>query len=347
MRQDPARERLGLQEIVAGLAEMETCLDAPNSALQPFKVACSVYESQLRGLFGGWNYESKSFRECVMFVAAAMDMVRYFRLVRNKSQFRNLRKHLALIDPGFFGVAGTFTVQQSKGSNLRAKLTAHGIASPTDAVAKDAARKTIELMLAMAAMNTFDNVAVEHPHASSVTDPNPDLIIEHAGHRYGVACKSLSTTSEETFKERVAEGIVQLERAVAANKVDSRRGVVLLDISSLLEHERLFMPEKFQFWKMKDSGKVLKHAINGALGKVFATDLDRSFHDVLSKLYKGRRLPVGILIYAHCLMICENKGAAIPVYQKALELRSGGDTSSILDFCKRLNLALHCQRVEK
>ena len=347
MRPDPTREQISLPEIVAGLAELEEYMDAPASTLAPFKVACTVYEAQLRGPFGDMIYESPKLRECVMFGAAAMDVIRYFRLVRHKSQLRNLRKHLALLGPGFFGIAGTYTVQQSKGSTLREKLETLGIASPTDAVAKDATRKAVELMLAMAAMNTFDRVVVEDPVASNAADPNPDLIIEHDGHGYGLACKSLSTGSEETIKERVAEGIAQLERAIAAKKVEPYRGVVLLDVSALLDHESLYIPKLHHRWPMHSTGAVLKHSVEEALARAFGPGPGRSFHDIFGPLFKDRRLPAGVLIYAHGLRICDNNGSSVPVYQKALQLCFCGDTSSITDFCKQLNLALHCQSPEK
>jgi hypothetical protein len=346
MNPDPEREQIAVPEILIGLADLEKCLGSSmsdaSSALQPFKIACKVYEQQFQSPFGiELAYETEPFRECVMFVAASMDLVRYFRLVRHKPQLKALREHLTLIAPGFFGVAATYGIQMSKGSRLRTLLAAYGITPPTDSVAKDAARKTVELMLAMAAMNSFDKIVVENPKASSATDPNPDLIVQHAGKRFGVACKSLSTLSEETFKERVAEGLVQLERAIAANRVDPIRGVVLLDVSAILDHEKLYLPAPDCRWPKQDSGDILRRFVDEALQKMFALEPTRSFQEILGSLYRNRRLPFAVLIYAHAVMLCEMNGHTCPVYQKAL--RYGGDTSSIVSFCKRLDRALHCQ----
>ena len=217
----------------------------------------------------------ESMRECLMFVAAAMDLVRYYRCVRNTRGLRALSKHFKLLGSGFFGVAGTYTVQQSKGSMLRKLLCDQGYDMPTDEKAKDAVRKSVELMLALAAINTFERVEIEDPDDSGRAAPNPDIIIDNEDHRYGIACKSWSSPNEENFKKRIAEGLSQIDRAIKADKVDRNRGVLRIDISALLDHERLFVPAKGQIWGCQGTGAILLSAMGEAMVKVFDLRLGR------------------------------------------------------------------------
>ena len=347
MRPDPASEKLTLQEISDGLDKIEAFIDAPEPMLRPFKVACSVYANSLAN-WGNLAIPTPAMHECLMFVAAAMDLVRYYHRIRRTGELKDLRKHMALLGPGFFGLAGTFTIQQSNGSVLRDRLNAAGEAPPTpkpptDDKEKDAVRKTVELMLAMAALNTFERVSLEDPGASDPDNPNPDLIIEHDGHRYGIACKSLSSPHEAGFIENVTKGASQLEGAIKAHKVDRNRGVVLLDVSALLDHKSIIMPTADHLWAMEDTGQILLHKMGEALVKIFGSP-DRTYHEILAPIYKGRPLPVAVLLYGHALMICHSSnGAIVPVYQKALIKGFGNDTSSITDFCELLNRAIHCQ----
>jgi hypothetical protein len=347
MRPNPRQERLYISEIHAGLVELEKFLGVDPashaSPLHPFKAACEVYQLKAQDPFGvEFAYETASFRECVLFMAAAMDLVRYFQVVRRSGEVKKLRPHFAKLGAGFFGVAGTCGIQMSKGSRLRALLAARGVPPPPDEVAKDATRKTVKLMLALAALNSFDGIEVENPDSSNAADPNPDLIVEHDGLRFGVACKSISSTHEETINENIAKGVLQIERAIEAGKVSPRCGTVLLDISALLDHERLYVPEAGQRWALEGKGPVFTRAVDEALAKVYGQE-NRKFHDILKPIFANSQLPRGVFIYAHGVMLCENSGATIPVYQKALRLGFGGDVSNLQDFCERLNRSLHCQ----
>ncbi|MDP1580971.1 MAG: hypothetical protein Q8M02_11875 [Candidatus Didemnitutus sp.] len=349
MKPNPAHEQLSVPEIAAGLVELEKFLGVDRagslSPLFPFKVACDVHEQQRIDGFAGLEqlYEIPAFRECVMFIAGALDLVRYFQAARHNSELKKLRRHFALVSDGFFGIAGTYGIQMSQGSLLRRRLGEHGITPPSDAVAKDATRKTIELMLAMAALNTFDGVEVEDPKASDPSNPNPDIIIHKGDQRFGIACKSITSLHEETFKENIAKGVAQLERSILAGKVDSRCGVVMIDVSAILEHDRLYVPEPGYCWVSAGAGPALTSAVTEALLKVFGHDPVRTFHDILGPIFKGHNLPPGVLIYAHGLLICEKDGAIFPVYQKTLRLGFGGDTSFLGSFNESLNRALHCQ----
>lgn len=351
MQPDPKQEQFFVRDILDGLIALETQLQlVPASGLSPlfpFKVACQVYEKQRQMPFDlSLAYENPKFRECIMLVAAAMDLVRYHRAARGHRALRKLGPHFAQIGGGFFGIAGTYGIQMSKGCPMRSWLEAAGVVFPDDAAAKDATRKTIELMFALAALNAFETIEVEDPKDSGSSAPNPDLIVGHDGKRYGIACKSVSSVQEETIKDNVAKGVEQLGRAIEAGGVDPRCGVVVLDVSAILKQDRLYMPGPGQFWEKSQTGGILCQAVDEALQKIYGPDPARTFQEILGPIYKGSDLPPGVLIYAHGLMLSAENEAVSPVYQKSLRLGFGGDTSELTPFNTRLDRALNCQPLE-
>jgi len=350
MRPDKQAEQTHVQDILGGITALEEQLglipEKGRSPLFPFKLACNCYQRQGESL-GGLALAARQpmVRECMMLVAAAMDLVRYYQATRRLSEFRKLAQHFALVGDGLFGVAGTYGIQMSKGSPLRGLLEAAGCSFPEDQKAKDATRKTIELMFGLAALNAFDSVELEDTKDSGSSAPNPDVIIGFEGKRYGLACKSVSSLHEAGMKANIDKGVEQLKRSIKAGRVDQRCGIVVIDASAILDQDWLYMPEPDTFWGKEHAGEVLKNELNASLAKVYAPNGSRSFHEIFSPSFKDSGLPVGVLFYAHGLMICDSGGAVSPVYQKALQLAYGGDTSSTLPFLKRLDRAVNCQPV--
>jgi hypothetical protein len=332
-------------QISVGLKEIERRLHADDTPLLPFQIACEIYQSQIPHPFvpDELVFQIHKFREVAMFVAAGMDLVRYHHLAPTKKQMKLLRKHLRLLGPGFFGVAATYAIQQAHGSFLRDRLKELGRPIPSPQIAADAARKTIELMVGMAALSCFDEVALEDPNDSSSKAPNPDVIVRHEGCRYGIACKSLASSNEANFIDRITEGLSQIADAVEKDTVDARRGVVLVDISALLDHDRLYNGTGSQpSATPMGPGEALLSEMNAALIRIFHRAPD--WGQVLHPLFAPYSLPPGILIYGHSLLIChDEQGAHLPVYQKAMMLGFGNDVEPIKWFCNRLNDALHGQ----
>lgn len=349
MKLNPQDEWMNVREIRTGLLEIEKRLHFETSVLQPFRESCDLYENAVGHPLAPMSvmFGTPKFREVVMFVTAGMDLVRYFRLANSKKQLKVLRDHLQLVGPGLFGVAATFTIQQANGSYLRNRLHQIGYPIPTAPIAADAARKTIELMVGMAAMSSFDSVSLEDPNASDPADPNPDVIIQHDGRRYGIACKSLVSSSESNFVERIDDGLSQLTRAIDGNKADRRCGMVLLDISAQLDHDRLYdgagtVPSLRRI----GPGEALLSEMSAALIKIFGPD--RRWDEILPPVFAPYSLPPGILIYGHSLIIChDDQGAQFPVYQKAMIQGVGNDVGSIKPFCDRLNNAIHGQSASR
>lgn len=345
MRPDNQAEQTHVQDILGGITALEEQLglvpEHGRSPLFPFKLACECYQRQTEGLAGlELTAGQPLVRECMMLVAAAMDLVRYYHATRRLSEFRNLTQHFSLVGDGLFGIAGTYGIQMSKGSPLRKYLEASGCKFPEDGVAKDATRKTIELMFGLAALNAFESVELENPKHSDSFEPNPDLIIGFEGKRYGLACKSVSSLHEASMKENVDKGVSQLVRTIRSKRVDERCGIVVIDVSAILDQDRLYMPGPGVFWGKMHAGQAMQAEMDAALAKIYAVNGPRQYHEIFAPSFKDSNLPVGVLFYAHGLMICDVAGAAAPVYQKALQLAYGGDTSSILPFLKRLDRAV-------
>lgn len=332
-------------EIVRGLREIEQRMHSSGASLLPFQVACDVYQKQIPHPFAPDEilFQIPTFREVVMFVAAGMDLVRYMQQAPTKQHTKLLKKHLPLLGPGFFGIAATYAIQQSHGSILRDRLKELGYPIPPPQVAADAARKTIELMVGMAAMSCFDEVALEDPNDSGSKSPNPDVIVGHRGCRYGIACKSLASSNEANFLERIEDGLGQIADAVKANTVDARRGVVLVDISALLDHDRLYDGTGAEpLAAPLGPGEALHSEMNSALIRIFKRVPD--WNQILPPLFAPYSQPPGILIYGHSLLIChDERGVHFPVYQKAMMLGFGNDVEPIKGFCTRMNDALHGQ----
>jgi hypothetical protein len=271
-----------------------------------------------------------------------MDLVRYVKAIKDKSRLKVIKKHLALLGAGGFGVAATYTHQQSHASAIRMRLEQAGIAPLPPEILKDASRKTIELMIGLAALNTFDEVTIEDPEESNAKDPNPDIIISWRNARFGIACKSINSTNKSNLRERISEGLIQIDRSIECGKVDNRRGVVLLDISALLDHDALYVPSEDSVWFAKDLTEILWEAINRALAKVFGSGPSK-VKGALGDLFENHQAAPCVLIYAHTLMIAAAGDSICPRYMKLMRLLFAGDHSKVKGFAEKLNTALHCQ----
>jgi len=306
------------------------------------RTGCQVFHNLTVGVLPVL-YDIPKVKECCMQVAAAMDLVRYIRNIKDKSKLKKIKEHLALIGVGGFGIAATFFKLQSNQSCIEEKLGARGIRAFSSEVVKDAARKTIELMLGLAALNTFDDIALENPSASNSKNPNPDLIIKHANKRYGVACKSLTCRSFTTLKERIEEGIEQIDNAVKANRIDGHCGIVLLDVSALLDQDALYMPAPNTCWDIYATSMILMDSVDSTLVSLFGVNRRESIKKHLGQLFKNHQASPAVLVYAHSLMITSSPNGVSPCYMKAMRLLFAGDTSHARAFFNRLNNALHCQ----
>jgi len=247
MRIDKTQEKLSISEIIAGLDDFERIvfskaeIQKHKAGLLALKVACQTFKELNESPLPIF-YSVPRVKECCIHVAASMDLVRHFKKTEKKSELKVLKKHLKLVGAGGYGIGATYVNQQSKYSFIQEKIKEAGIQQLPAEILKDCSRKTIELMVGLAALNAFDEVLLEDPEKSSVKNPNPDILIRKGKEKYGIACKSLTSKNKTNFRERITEALGQIDRAIRVGKIDKRRGMVLIDISALLDHDELYSP---------------------------------------------------------------------------------------------------------
>lgn len=131
-------------------------------------------------------------------------------------------------------------------SGLHAHLKLLGrTALPTDTalqnakatMANDTNRKLTELYLAALAVHLGTDLALDSP--TSAKGDNPDVIFrpsEDPAHLWALAIKSVSGKSGQTYFERIADAVRQIE----ASRVD--RGLIVINTKDTLDHAALWAP---------------------------------------------------------------------------------------------------------
>lgn len=344
MRANPDNEKLHITQIAEGLEKLKALIydandDPINVEVTALVAAVAAYASIHNGVLPIF-YDSDRLKECCHYVASAMDLVRYIQQIAPKSKIGRIKNHLKLIGQGGFGIYATYHKQQHNESFLYNEIGKIVSQTPNKEKARDAARKSIELMLALASLNKFDDVILEDPNHSSDTNPNPDLIIADGEERYGIACKSISSKNRNNFEEHVRTAIHQLKKATKMKRVDSGRGIVFVDVSSLLNHNKLFVPAVNQYW---DCHSALI-AIQSEISRVMVDLLGESkVHKKMNHLFKKSQVAPCIVIYAHSLMIARKEFGIFPHYYKPMRVLPCGDHSKVAKFLNELNNANHCQ----
>lgn len=345
MRIDLLKQQAHITEIKDGIKSLERFTTLGDQDLgfrigiEAMKTACATYEKVVMGELP-IDYSNDKIKECFHYVAAAMDLARYLKSINDKGKLKKARAHFDLIGAGGFGISATYQKQQFRGSIIEDRYQAFTAAEPNLELARDAARKSLELMLALAAMNKFDGVTLEDPNNSSSGPKNPDLIIKDGNETYGIASKSISSENRTNFLLRIREAAKQIQDSIADGSIQKGKGIVFLDISPLLDHDFLYMPEGIYSWKEGTGGKVLTEHISEILFKVLGQE---KIGEMLAPIFSGSDVAPCILVYAHSLMLVEKGLGVFPHYYKALRVVYCGDHSSVKSFLKRLNEALHCQ----
>ena len=350
MRVDKGSEVMRISQVQEGLLRLE--LQAFQDEVEvdgrigllALKIGCQVYREIVFGPLP-ISFRAPAVKDCSLYVGAAMDLVRYFNRVKDKRKLKAAKKHLKLIGSGFFGIAASFINQQSHKSVLNNRLLELGIAQVSDNMKADASRKTIELMIGLGCMGVFDSVLLEDPYGDGTKPSNPDIIVKFKGESYGIACKSLTTRSMETFRERISEGIDQIQRSINDKNVDHNKGVIFLDISSLLDHDSLYLPaiDDGDYWSLEGVGPILTGAMNSVMRDIFGVNASSGAIELIGDLFHGKSISPCVVLYAHSLLICSAGGPLFPVYSKALHCLVAGDNSAVRIFIERLNRAIHCQ----
>ncbi len=344
MRINTYQEKLHIADIRNGIAKLiKLVISGSDGTFQgeimAMQIACNVYEDLQRNPLP-WSFEVGSIKECCQYVAAAMDLTRYLRNLEIKKNYRNIESHLQLLTKGGFGISATYQIQQRKGSRIQSLVKEAMGEQWTNEIARDAARKSIELMVALAALNKFDEVILEDPYDSNTQLANPDVLIRDQGKNYGIACKSLSSKHSVTFFERIEEAVCQIETSIEDSQIDPGRGIVFFDLSPLLDHDNLYLPEANHVWSHEGAIYALQFAVQKLLMELMGQG---TAHDLIGKFFKDKRAAPCLFIYAHSAMIAKNDHGVSPHYFKSVTVLEAGDYSKVKTFVPNLHKALHCQ----
>lgn len=364
MRPDPQQERMHINDIISGLDRISNAAMIGQGSdlshgLSALRIGCEVFQRALAtpamALMGHVPWHLGLIRDVVSYAAASMDLVRLFDRIPDKQRVKAIRQHLAIVGSGYFGIAATKTNQQHLPSRVREELIRRGVHPPSDGKALDASRKTIELMVGMALLGHTADVSLEDSEDSSRADPNPDVIVTYNGVRIGIACKSISTANSEGVRERIREGVRQVTRTCMHGQCST--GIVLLDVSSLLDHNTLYLPaEPNQYWAREAIPEIILEEVKMAIARVFDVDspdgsrIGDRIRDLYEKPFDdlGDR-PVDpivqpcVLVYGHSVMIGADETMSAPFYAKVLINYYFNDQSFVTGLIKELNQRLHGQ----
>lgn len=349
MNPDESKEQLHVGDILAELQKIadilkrEAELKETPRGLLAMKVACKAYLGAVNGILP-FYYRSNLVRECSQYVASAFDVARSFREVADKRALKRIQMHLNLIGIAGFGVSSTVVNQQDVPSRIEAILNQQGVPDYPVEDKKDAARKSLELMLGLAALGRFGDVRMEDPECSSKSKPNPDIIVPYKGENYGIACKSITTRNSEGIRDNIRKAVSQIDRAVKAKVVTAGRGLVFLDISSLIDHEKSYLPdESDMIWTREGAVAHMQYSTDSAFNEAAGVTKEQPASKLFADLFKGSSAAPILLVYAHTLMIADHGNGAAPSYMKCLMTSPIGDASRANAFVDELLLAIHAQ----
>lgn len=340
---DPNRERMHIDDIIAGLNDIETMVFGPfeisadNVGLLALKASCEAFRqamsSDLPVFFNG-----PTSIDMLVYVASAMDFVRYFGFLRHKSTVKLCAKHLRLAGRGYISVAATRVLPRPGSSGLQDLLVQLKCPMVTPELRLDASRKTIETIVGLSCLQFCDAVELEDPDESGTKPKNPDIIAVFKGERYGIACKSITGNSLQAVRQNATKAAEQIAECYRQGTISPWKGLILLDVSSLLDHQTLLHQpiESYSDAFMYHFDQALKTAYEG-----------ETRHEVVyGGILAGQGIAPQVLLYAHGLVVVHDGDHQRPTLVKNLINAAWGDCSMTNLFVQRLHRALHCQTAD-
>jgi|GEM_PF-3168462 len=152
---------------------------------------------------------ASDFRDRWLRMLSLVDLVSKILGASERSRFAQFIPHLKLF--------GSASVDPSQNA-------------PTDRTDQDN-HKLFELLVGASCDRFCDALLLENPRGKETK--TPDVTVTFDNQRWGIACKVLHSTQDATYRDRVAEGIRQIDRA------DVDRGIVLLNAKALVPNGEL------------------------------------------------------------------------------------------------------------
>ena len=227
------------------------------------------------------------------------DIARKAVHVKEHPDFRNLLSHLKLLlEPGNFSQFSAIQVG----------------ASPKE---KETNNKVFELYVATILFRILTSLRFDSPNKSR--GENPDVIGEYKGTKWGFACKVLHSENPLTFRDRIREGIAQIEKS------DVNHGIVIVNAKNLIPHNILW-PAKcdkesgewtYGAYPMSDAASiVIQTTFEKFLGVFYAaTGGPSSF----TKDFVGKKaIPLVLMFYSSVVGYSPRSGVVSPMIVKRM-----------------------------
>lgn len=311
MKPDPTREKTYYADVLSGIDKVQQRLAkeagidvGAQSRLDEMRDACAKIRDA-HGVHGNGQFDA-ALRDDYLQLVGAAELVRLFEQVARTRELRKLDAHLKLlIDCGF--------------------------GPPAALINNDASRKVFELLFGLACLAAFDDIELEDPHTADAKNPNPDIKAVYKGSKFGIACKSISTRHEQGLIDNVTKAVSQID----ASDVDI--GVVLIEVSRLIDPEVAWRPDSDSFWDPRSAAKT------GGFLLSTAESFFKGVENKLGTLFKQSKALPCVVFYGHAAGLTSMTDGIAPTCFKALHSLDLGDTSKQRGFLTVLNKALHCQ----
>ena len=205
--------RKTFREWAQDIWELEAILKASGIAVpakSPFEEAALTLVEWDEVQTGRANFDNQNdHREQWRRALSLADFAEKIILVRSHADFSQLLPHLRLM-------AGTFDLSQFSAT------------SPQN----QANNKLFELYTAAMGLHVMSHCEVDDPTQSN--GANPDVLGDFHGRRWAIACKAMHSRSAKSFRDRVVEGVAQIEASAAD------RGIVLVNMKNTVDHDKMW-----------------------------------------------------------------------------------------------------------
>jgi hypothetical protein len=166
------------------------------------KVSLKIMEANEK-FKGRIKHDNKvDFRKDMSEVASLIDLLYHILRLKDHPDFTQLIPHFNLLNESKSIAFTTKSLISDSGNN-----------------------KLFELYIALLCMDIGTNIRLDHPDNSK--GDNPDILLEYAGSKWGIACKAMHTENIKTLFERIEDGTRQI------NNSEAEKGIVIVNMKNV------------------------------------------------------------------------------------------------------------------